>query len=502
MKRMRSRFQARRLWQVVLLAVVAWYSADPSNSFAQSTETDEWQNRVDAAAGFLDRVRERQGITGLSAAVAIDGALVWSAGFGFADAERAIPASATTVYRVGSVSKVLTVGALLKLVESGDVDLDADIRTYVPEFPDKGTVITTRQLAGHLSGIRHYRRGESREATKRYTDVIEALEPFKDDPLVRQPGEQWSYSSYAWTLIAAVVQRAAGQPFQKYMRTALFEPLCMKHTDVSDPTETVDGLTAFYDHGEPVVRTNISHIWAGGGFLSTAEDLATYGSAFLPQSNFFSEETLRLVAANQRDASGEEIVHSIGWMTDRRSNGEHVLYHGGTILGGHSVLYVEPANNVVVAILANEAAGFGLDEAYIVASQLIGRSELPKFVIDSRSQEVRARNRERLLEAIDTWVDGLTNTDLEQVMSVVSEEFRSEEWASKDALSEVVTAWIAAGPIEIDGELDIGVRGVKPGSSSDVSGMRLLMGSGEVNLFLLFTLQEDGHWKLTEIKKP
>ncbi|PYP07450.1 MAG: hypothetical protein DMD27_01025 [Gemmatimonadetes bacterium] len=99
-------------------------------------------------------------IPGVQVAVAVNGRLVWSEGFGYADAERKQPVTRETQFRIGSVSKPLTATAVALLYEQRKLDLDAPVQRYVPSFPDKGYPITTRQLTGHLAGIRHYK-GES-----------------------------------------------------------------------------------------------------------------------------------------------------------------------------------------------------------------------------------------------------------------------------------------------------------------------------------------------------
>src|SRR5256886_8841079 len=95
-------------------------------------------------------------IPGVQVAVAINGTPVWSEGFGYADAARRRPVTRETQFRIGSVSKPLTAAAVALLYEQGELDLDAPIQRYVPTFSEKGDPITTRQLAGHLAGVRHY----------------------------------------------------------------------------------------------------------------------------------------------------------------------------------------------------------------------------------------------------------------------------------------------------------------------------------------------------------
>lgn len=142
---------------------------------------------------------------GLVVSVGRSGKIIWSEGFGYADLEQLMPADpARTRLRIGSVIKSMTAYATAQLVQAGNLDLDAAVQTYLPDFPEKQEPITTRQLLGHLSGIRHYGKGEffSRE---HYDTVSAGLVIFKDDPLVHKPGDAYLYSSYGYNLISAGV---------------------------------------------------------------------------------------------------------------------------------------------------------------------------------------------------------------------------------------------------------------------------------------------------------
>ena len=153
MRRVRSNWlerSAKASWLVLAIPILLVTAAA-----AQRAATDPYA----AARANADRqTREwiARGIPGLSLTVAVDGKIVYSEGFGYADLEERVPAWPTSKFRIGSISKPLTATALVELVEAGKLDLDAPLQKYVPSFPDKGAVITTRMLAGHLAGIRHY----------------------------------------------------------------------------------------------------------------------------------------------------------------------------------------------------------------------------------------------------------------------------------------------------------------------------------------------------------
>jgi serine beta-lactamase-like protein LACTB len=245
-------------------------------------------------------------IPGIAIAVARDGRIVWSEGFGWADLEQRVPVTPATEFRIGSISKSLTSAAVGLLVQEGKLDLDAPVQRYVPSFPVKRWPITTRLVAGHLAGIRHYRDDEFL-LYRHYDNVLASLDIFKDDSLLFEPGTRFSYSSYGWNLISAVIEGASGDDYLHFMRTRVFERLHLVHTRPDVLDTVIPHRTRYYGrHGgtwlnEPAVDN--SYKWAGGGFLSTAEDLVTYGSALL-QPGFLDAETLSGWPTASRRATG------------------------------------------------------------------------------------------------------------------------------------------------------------------------------------------------------
>src|SRR6266581_118009 len=295
-------------------------------------------------------------IPGVQVAVAIDGTLVWSEGFGYADAARKRPVTRATQFRIGSVSKPLTAAAVALLYEQGKLDLDAPVQRYVPSFPDKGYPITTRQLAGHLAGIRHYR-GDEFLRNRHFDTVLEGLAIFQGDSLLFPPGTKFSYSSYGWNLISAVVEAAAGQNFLSYMGRTVFRPLGMTHTAADRVDSLIPNRTRFYERaadGAFVLAppVNNSYKWAGGGFVSTAEDLVKFGSAML-RPGFLKAGTLELLFTSQKTTAGEPTGYGVGWFVGTDSLGHRWVFHGGSSVGGTTAFGVDRDSRVVVAITSN-----------------------------------------------------------------------------------------------------------------------------------------------------
>jgi CubicO group peptidase (beta-lactamase class C family) len=321
----------------------------------QKAASDSYQ----AARTNADRQAKEwiaRGIPGLSLTVAVEGKIVYSQGFGYADLEERVPVWPTTKFRIGSISKPLTATALVQLVEAGKLDLDSPVQKYAPSFPDKGAVITTRMLAGHLAGIRHYQ-GDEFNIQKHYANVLDGVKIFENDPLVSPPGTKFNYSSYGYNLLGAVVESASGENFLDYMQKHVFDAMGLAHTAADQNRQIVGQRSRFYEKEKDGTMENAPYVdnsykWAGGGFLSTSEDLVRFGSMLL-QPGFLKAESLKLLFTSQKTKSGEETGYGMGWEIAKSPSGRVVYEHSGGSIGGSSQLIVYPETRVVVALVTN-----------------------------------------------------------------------------------------------------------------------------------------------------
>ncbi len=317
--------------------------------------------QIESAIGqgrpLVQKSLREQGLPGVQVAVSVGGHVVWSEGLGYANVESQIPVTPLSKFRIGSVSKSVTAAAIGQLVESGKLDLDAPVQTYVPSFPEKRWPITSRQLGGHLSGIRHYRGEDENLSAVRYTTVLDGLAIFEDDPLLFEPATRSSYSSYGWNLISAVIEGATGRPFLDYMRDNVFEELNLWHTQADWTDSLVTFRTNYYDFGEEGGLVNSPYVdnsykWAGGGFVSTAEDLVRFADAH-SRPGFLQQETLDMLFTSQKLSSGEETGYGIGWRTMVDGEGRRIVSHGGGSVGGSTMLILYPEERVAVALISN-----------------------------------------------------------------------------------------------------------------------------------------------------
>lgn len=340
---------------------------------------------VARAAERLDSTWRSHEAPAFSEAVGLDGRIVFSAGRGLADLENRVPADGTTVYDIGSVSKVQTAVAVMQLVEQGKVRLDDPIQAYVPSFPDKGAPITVRHLMTHTSGIRHYRDTDfpgtpDNENVRPYESLEAAIAIFKDDALLFPPGRYFAYSSYGVNLLQGVVEKAGGLPFEEYMRGFVWGPAGMLSTQFDVPERIIPRRAKSYSTKNGVVRNapygDLTYKFASGGMMSTAEDLVRFGAA-LNAGRLLKPETRAAMCTPQTDglrefrdgkptdrkAEGQGLM----WRIGRDPSGRRFVYHCGSVREFQACLVDYPDRDLVVAILANSFDSPGWKENLAVA---------------------------------------------------------------------------------------------------------------------------------------
>lgn len=319
---------------------------------------------------------------GISAAVVQDGAFVWSAGFGMADLENSVPATSQTLFRLASISKSITATAAMELWEQGKLDLDAPVQKYCPAFPLKPWPITTRELLGHLAGIRYYRvpeipysesqRDPEVGNTRHFENGIEAgLKFFAEDPLVAQPGTHFSYSTQGYTLVGCAIEGASGNAYADYVRERVLVPAGMLQTRPDDRFAIIPLRAHFYskDKSGAVVNAEFldsSYKVPGGGWLSSAPDMARFEVAILAD-RLMKRATRDIMWTPQMPPDGlGRMVYGLGWQAGT-TQGFGDVGHGGSQQGTSTMILIAPdARAGVVVLINSDAAG-----ASELASQLL-----------------------------------------------------------------------------------------------------------------------------------
>jgi serine beta-lactamase-like protein LACTB len=298
----------------------------------------------------------RQTIPGLSAAIAMGGDVSWTEGFGLADVENQVPATADTAYRLASISKPITAVAVIQLVERGEIDLDAPVQRYVPGFPAKAWPITTRQLLGHLGGIRHYGSTAEVGSTRHYPDLRTSLDIFKDDPLLFEPGIKFHYTTYGYNLLGCVVEGAAGETYLKYVNRRIFRPAKMERIRDDDLFALIPHRAQGYTLAPDGTLRNsaladTSNKIPGGGFIATAADLARFAVA-VQDGTLVRPETRDAMFTPLRLKDGTPSDYGLGWRI-REVSGRKSVEHGGAQQRVSTFLLLLPSDGLAVSLMCN-----------------------------------------------------------------------------------------------------------------------------------------------------
>jgi serine beta-lactamase-like protein LACTB len=315
---------------------------------------------------LLEALQEVSGVPGLAAAVWQDGAVVWTGAAGRQNVESDVPVTRETRFRFASVSKLLTVTAVAKLAEEGRVDLDAPIASIMPWLAHDWPPISARQLAAHTSGLPHYQEIDANRGKTRYSDGKTAVAVFAGRSLLSPPGERYSYSSWGYTLLGAMVEELSGEPFTTYVAREIAPGLAIgpDATDSDDPQVSIA-----YEFSDGSVRRaaphDFSYTWGGGGLMGTAESLVQFGGAMMDHrivTKATFDDMLRPAHLASGGVAGEDGYDvGFGWRSAEGSDGSPIVFHNGVTIGARSSLVLWREEGTAAAILSNASWTSSID---------------------------------------------------------------------------------------------------------------------------------------------
>lgn len=324
---------------------------------AQDAETSEISKAIETCRSKINAVLEESNIPGLGVAVAHDGELLWSEGFGLVDLELQAEVTTQTRFGLGSITKSLTTALCARLVDLGKLDFDASVESYLPKYPHAGKGISVRLLAGHLSGMGDEFAVARYYSNEHFATTWDALVPIWNEPLRSEPGSEHFYTNGAFTVIAGIVERVTGQSFQDAMKTHVLDPLSMHDTVPNDPNIIIANRTSFYLTREDstiyeAATFDPSHKLAAAGYLSTAEDLVKLGCALLGD-DFLSAEVKGDLFESLRTTGGDDTGFGLGWRITADDDGKVVYHQPGGGPGISCWILLEPSTGLVSVSLAN-----------------------------------------------------------------------------------------------------------------------------------------------------
>jgi CubicO group peptidase (beta-lactamase class C family) len=304
--------------------------------------------------GYMPYALKTGDIAGAVVAVVKDGQILTERGFGFADVEKRTPPDPkVTMFRPGSVSKLLTWTAVMQQVEQGKIDLDADVNQYIDfKIPARdGKPVTMRELMQHTAGFEEQAKGIISEDPK--APGMEALLKQWVPTRVFAPGSTPAYSNYGASLAGYIVQRVSGESFDGYIDRHILEPLDMKHSTFRQPLPAA--LAPFMSKGYPAASQDarafeIVGPAPAGSLSASAEDMAHFMIAHLQNGEYHGQRILRAETAELMHNSPLTVLPPLNRMElgffETNINGLEVIAHLGDTDYFHTSLHLFPKQNV------------------------------------------------------------------------------------------------------------------------------------------------------------
>lgn len=370
--------------------------------------TSETLAKVDAIA--REGIDQKK-VASLAVGIVKDGRLVLARGYGFADLENEVPATAETVYRLGSITKQFTATAIMQLVEQDKLSLDDQLTMYLSDYPVGDRKVTIHQLLNHTSGIKSYTglRDFFKVARLDHTHD-ELLAMFKNQPFDFEPGTRWRYNNSGYYLLGMIIEKVSGQSYENYLDDHIFKPLGMTATRYGHLRPLIRhramGYTLFMGqlvNDDPMSMTAPG---AAGALVSNVLDLIKWHQA-LESGQLLKSESFEAMYRETKLPDGKTQGYGYGWGLGELS-GHRSISHGGGINGFSTMIARYPNDRLAVIVLSNTATAntgatenriskllLGVEDQPIVdlpieperIKQLVGTYEIDTMTIEISSED-------------------------------------------------------------------------------------------------------------------
>lgn len=443
---------------------------------------------------YLDSLRVAKASPGISAAIAVKGKTIWEYGSGFSNISEKKKASPNTVYRIASVSKLITTAAIAKMVQNKRLDFSDDVNDYFRLSDQK---ISIEQVLSHTSGIRHYRYNEKVENYPHYDNVVDATAVFINDPLEFNPGEKFGYSSYGIDLLGAIIEKVSKQSFDKYVQDHVLKPLKMESTFLRPPQSSHQHLSEFYANEQNLVPDiDLSYNIPGGGMYSTVKDLVAFGNAFL-SDDYISRPIKEKLFTKAKLNNGNEVNYGLGWIVQKMDDGSEVYYHDGHMDGTHSILAIYPKYHLSIAMISNRGSNWGLPEALDFSCRVYGIEKCPEIIAEQeKDPQFIMQMFQNLSANFDDFRNAISTGNQVKLEQLLASNFKSDSWPDKKAF---IAFLMTLGNEHEVYDVDISVKGMNNGDKAFIKNLRFQEHYKDKSWYLIYTLYED-QWLISSIE--
>ena len=350
------------------------------NSPGASQATTTPPRQLEEIRAKVKSMVTRGEIPSVALAVAKDGKIIWEEGFGWADLERKVEASPTTVYPLASLSKSITATGVMVLAERGLVNLEDPVEKYLGAgkirfYRGRASDLKVKHILNMTGGIPHYWQYYYPDERDQPLPLPEQISRY--GIVAFRPGEVFSYSNFSYAVAAQLIAVASGKSFADFMRQEVFVPLGMNRTSLGARAGLERQTATGYDVENQRVQHSHFGPQGGAGFYSSAHDIIRYGMSHLKSRPAALRPVLKDATLDamheEKDPTAPNKMYANGWGVIRTSDGRVSLLSNGAIMGGTASLLLVPSENLAVVCLNNGSRGNGVTDQIVfdIAGALI-----------------------------------------------------------------------------------------------------------------------------------
>lgn len=343
--------------------------------------------KLDAIGRSVEADTRAGRATGVSMSVAVEGVIVWEAGFGLARRETPSPATAHTPFSLASLTKPFTTAAVMRLVQAGKLDLDAPIGRYLrsplPRSGFAAEAVTLRLLGGHAAGLPSL--FEMFDRTHAPTELADLIRDYGE--LAYPPGERFEYANLGYSLLGAAVSAVTGQEFSRSLNELIIRPVGLRNTFFDTDSVRMRLAAGRYDQNNRDIPFYTTATPPSGELYASAHDLSLFaanmmGMGFGGRTPLFDRHALDTLFAPVF-TSRTQAFTTFGW-SGRDVAGERMIVKTGGQPGVAARLTLLPVRKISIAVIANRDDNRKLvaDISSEIASSLSSDWSNPDFHVD------------------------------------------------------------------------------------------------------------------------
>jgi len=356
--------------------------------------------RLDAVDQYINSILKERNIPGAVVAVLKNGKVVKMKGYGVASVEFGVPVTTKTVFEIGSVTKQITAGAIMLLVEEGKVSLDGKISAYIPNTPEQWKDVTVRHLLNHTSGIPSYSVLGGFELSLRM-NRDDFVRKFSDLRLDFEPGTKYAYNNSGYNLLGYIIESQSGMSYWRFLEERIYKPLGIKTAGDRDPRFVIRNRAMGYEfiNGSLTGRDgNLTDLFAAGAIVMSIKDLVKWEGS-LRGATLLKRESLNEMWTPLRFNDGREHPYGLGFRLSPVRETRLVAHSGQTAGFGTSISRFIDEDLTVIAITNLGEDGMGTMLALGVAKFYLPKLSLSRIsAATGEEQRITEKMRRAITE--------------------------------------------------------------------------------------------------------